>query len=113
MFERNKNFSSKFTCQHFWQLIGSNGNPRIMKQMLNTNVKGFVFGEIKNYNTYWEVFRDICNNTKAYSLLYPKESNAYRCFVLLLEREEIVNALKQVCTVFVTLCFVLSVFLVF
>ena len=70
-----------------------------MKSMLNTNIKGFVFSEMRNDDTYWGVFRDVCNNEKAYSHLYPKDSNAYRCFALLLERQEIVNVLKQVCCV--------------
>ena len=68
-----------------------------MKSMLNTNVKEFIFSEVRNDDIYWKVLIDVCNNQKAYSFLYPKESNAYRCFVLLLERQEIVNLLKQVC----------------
>ena len=99
MFERNTYFSTPFSCQHFWQQIGSICNPRIMKSMLNTNVKQFIFGELRNDDVYWQVFRDVCNNEKAYSLLYPKESNAFRCFALLLERQEIINVLKQVCCV--------------
>ena len=96
MFEKNKHFSNPFTCNNFWGQIGHICNPRIIKSMLNTNVKGFIFSEVRNDDVYWTVLSDVCNNTKAYSLLYPKESNAYRCFVLLLEREEIVNVLKQV-----------------
>ena len=102
MFERHKHFSSPFNCHHFWQRIGHICNPRIMKSMLNTNVKEFVFSEMRNDDTYWGVFCDVCSNIKAYSHLYPKESNAYRCFILLLERQEIVNVLKQVC---LSICF--------
>ena len=80
-----------------------------MKSMLNTNVTGFIFSEIKNDETYWGVFRDVCYDVEAYSYLYPKDSNSFRCYVLLLERKEIINVLKQVCcaSFFWGICFAL------
>ena len=95
LLEQNDRFKSPFKSKDFWNKIGKICNPRMMKSMLNTNVKGFVFSELKNDSTYWTVFRDVCNNNTAYSKNHPRQSNAFRCFSLLLEREEIVNVLKQ------------------
>ena len=91
----NSPYASPLTVTLFWSSIGKVCDHRIMKSMLDTNIPEFTFSEIKNDNTYWDLFHDVCNNKSAYSSLRPLESNAFRCFALLLEREEIINVLKQ------------------
>ena len=63
--------------------------------MLNTNIAGFEYSELKNDSYYWQTVIDICRNNENYSNTNGKESEHYLCLSLLFETEPIKRLLKN------------------
>ena len=96
MLTRSNLFNPAIKIANIWLTLSRNPNTRAVSLLLNTRQKGFVFDEINDDETYYEIMQGFASamdsNWKEFKDM--KQTDAYKCWEILLHHEKIQHVLS-------------------
>ena len=97
LLEVNKQLDIKFTVEDIWKQIGSLVNSKLLRSMINTNIKGLEYSSLNNDELYFKALLDVCSRGYGgnYSKSDPKNCRQYKCIQLLLEQAQVQKVLGE------------------
>lgn len=92
----NHTFATQFTLVDVWDNINKYCiNARVMKRMIQTNLKGFGYASIGDKKVYYDTIVAVCRHENGYTKANAIDSQQMQCFQLLLAQPQIQDILKD------------------
>ena len=95
LLEMNSKFLQPITAQLVWQEVGRIVNYRLLRSLINTNIVGLRFAELGDDEMYFEALNSIAASGMGYSKSDPYNCEMYKCIRLLLDQEQVQQAIQQ------------------
>ena len=96
LLEVNNKLDNKFKVEDVWKQIGELVNSKLLRSMINTNIKGLEYRSLNNDELYLKALVDVCKKGRGnYSKSDPKNCELYKCIQLLLEQSQVQRVLGE------------------